>query len=211
MPTILNLKYDFIITVTVPNKIARELRKQKGAYPEHGDGGKAWSWGNKYGHIGYTDDKGKHHEIEGDDFNEDDIDYKRAYVCSWDDEEESVVDDSDHIECEKCEHVHAVDDDKACHESGDEGEKPVSAPMTFVEKLRQKRDSAPAGKTWENVREEMKKTNPNAFHNERECVVCTNMYYYDEAEAEKGRCETTCGDCIKKADWGSDSDSDSDE
>jgi hypothetical protein len=194
MPTTLNLKYESIITVTVPNKIARELRKQKGAYPEHGDGDKAWSWGNKYGDIGYTDDKGEDHEIEGNGFNEDDIDYKRAYVCSWDDEEESVVDDSDHIECEKCEHVHAVGDAEACHESGDEGEKPVS----------------PAGKTWENVREEMKKTNPNAFHNERECVACTDMYYYDEAEAEKGRCETTCGDCIKKADWGSDSDSDSD-
>jgi hypothetical protein len=195
MPTTLNLKYDFIITVTVPNKIARELRKQKSVYPDNCAEQMPWSWGNKWGNIGYTDDKGEDHEIEGNGFNDDDIDYKRAYECEWDEEEESVVDESEHIECEKCEHVHAVNDDKACHESGDEGEKPVS----------------PAGKTWENVREDMKKTNPNAFHNERECVVCTNMYYYDEAEAEKGRCETTCGDCIKKADWGSDSDSDSDE
>lgn len=175
MPTTLILKYYAYVTVSVPNKIARELRKQKGVYPDNCTEQMPWSWGSKWGNIGYYDDKGEHHEIEGDGINYDDIDYKRPDGCDWDIEEESVVDESEHIECEKCNHEHAVDDDKACHESGDEGEKPVSAPAM----------------------------------NLRKCVVCTDMYYYDEEEAEKGKCETTCQDCIEKANWGYDSDSDS--
>jgi hypothetical protein len=103
MPTTLVLYYTACVEVTVPNKIARQLKKQDGVQNYDKE---AWAFGNKWGDLYYQDENGKEHKIEG---TVHECDYKYTEKGEWydeqeseDEEEENAVDGDGFVICSKC-------------------------------------------------------------------------------------------------------------
>jgi hypothetical protein len=95
MPTTLVLYYTACVEVTVPNKIARHLKKQEGVQNYDKE---AWAFGNKWGNLYYQGEDGKDHKIEG---TVHECDYKYTENGEWYDEEESEEEEEEEEEEEK--------------------------------------------------------------------------------------------------------------
>jgi len=93
MPTTLVLYYTACVEVTVPNKIARHLKKQEGVQNYDKE---AWAFGNKWGNLYYQGEDGKDHKIEG---TVHECDYKYTENGEWYDEQESEDEEEEEDDC----------------------------------------------------------------------------------------------------------------
>jgi hypothetical protein len=93
MPTTLVLYYTACVEVTVPNKIARQLKKQDGVQNYDKE---AWAFGNKWGDLYYQGEDGKEHKIEG---TVHECDYKYTENGEWYDEQESEDEEESEDDC----------------------------------------------------------------------------------------------------------------
>ena len=85
--------------VTVPNKLARKLKKQDGVCSYDDE---PYAWGTKWGDLYYQGEDGKEYKIEGKTC---EVDYKRTEEGYWDDEESESDEDTEAVigsgECEE--------------------------------------------------------------------------------------------------------------
>mgnify|MGYP003661474952 CR=1 FL=1 len=111
----MRLQYTAYVEVTVPNKLARKLKKQEGVCSYDSE---PYAWGTKWGDLYYQGEDGKEYKIVGD---VSEIDYKRTEEGYWDDEisesdeeaeaakgsgecqEEEEKEEDNHSICPRCE------------------------------------------------------------------------------------------------------------